>query len=89
MDIQVLERAGQRAKTPNKYWGISFQNKLEEGMILKTELKSKSELTQYVTSLQPKKTVVLENISQKDLEEILRKKLVDLDSRSTVLIISR
>ena len=76
-------------KTPNKYWGISFQNKLEERMILKTELKSKGELTQFVTSLQPKKTVVLENISKKDLEEVLRKNLVDLDSRSTVLIISR
>jgi hypothetical protein len=57
-------------------------------MIIKTELKSKGELTQYVTSIQSQKTVILENISSKELEDLLRKKTLKIDSKSRVLIIS-
>lgn len=57
-------------------------------MIIKTELKTKGELTQYVTSIQPQKTVILENISSKELEDLLRKKTLKIDSKSRVLIIS-
>ena len=57
-------------------------------MIVKTELKSKAELNQYITSIQPQKTVILENISSKDFEDLLRKKILKIDKRTRVLIIS-
>lgn len=57
-------------------------------MIIKIELKSKGELTQYITSIRPQKTVILENISSKELEDLLRKNALKIDSKSRVLIIS-
>jgi hypothetical protein len=62
---------------------------MEPKMIVKTELKSKAELNQYITSIQPQKTVILENISSKDFEDLLRKKILKIDKRTRVLIISR
>jgi hypothetical protein len=57
-------------------------------MIVKTELKSKAQLNQYIASIQPQKTVILENISSKDFEDLLRKKILKIDKRTRVLIIS-
>ena len=57
-------------------------------MIFKKELKTKSELQSYVTSIQVRKAVILENANQKDMEELFRKKLVEIDTKAKVLIIS-
>lgn len=57
-------------------------------MIIKTELKTKADLAKYITSIQAQKTVILEDISSKELEDLLRKKSLKFDTRARVLIIS-